>query len=465
MELITILDELLKKYKNNSKLSHTDELLAKQKLIELLNEDTYNAYPYVLDYPVNVGVQAYVEFYSTLDRDNQIKLNRGLLSCEEFIKNTSNKSVNKTSALLRKFMKANADQGAINFILKKICQLILDNKKHAVSEKNAGYVNKELMESCLDNLMKIDICKVRDKEFDNITTVFFETVFNFTDKINGLSRKQFAILKWIASANRKVNLSDEMKNQIVQSYDKWPTELKTIFSQMGLENYYKDFIHLENLCNSNNPKEKVKENQESSNGNENKGNALKIQKMDNLSEANTILRAEDDGQTTKNGENEVSATEKLLDVISYIESTENKLNDLKNIRLENIKLKANLEDKEKVILDLKSQVEEYKKKSHDLINTISFLECKITSSEKQLEDYKRTEEEYKKQIEALYSVNENEDTSAMEAFKNKVAGKLRDVYLDVKGTEELEMNVELGESLRFQFMDLFEELKRLGINL
>jgi hypothetical protein len=145
MDASESLTTLRARYKDNGyRLSKSDSKVARQMIIELLKKNKMQqiseAIDYVIDFPAAIGVRAYMNYYQKLDDNGQQILSKMLVSNDNFIENRNNKSIDRVAVLLDKMIASdNVDQEQIYFVLRNVCELILnsvDNKEAKKKEKN-----------------------------------------------------------------------------------------------------------------------------------------------------------------------------------------------------------------------------------------------------------------------------------------------------------------------------------------
>ncbi|MBM7555806.1 hypothetical protein [Halanaerobacter jeridensis] len=197
------LKTLRTKYKENGyRLSQSDSKAARQMIVELLKKEKMQkiseAIDYVIDFPSTIGVRAYMNYFQKLDDNRQQILNKMLVNNENFKENTNNKSVNRASVLIDKMIaNENVGQEQIYFILKNVCQLILNNVDDAEAKKDE----------------KRKLLSVFDSQ-ENVTSLKF-----------ALAKEQ----------RIKNNLKDELED-----YKQQVTELKEEVNELKQENKKKD---------------------------------------------------------------------------------------------------------------------------------------------------------------------------------------------------------------------------------
>lgn len=134
MKIEEELDQLRQKYRDNDyRLSKHDTLEAREKLrIFLRDGDNWQqAVEYVVDFPDNIGIETYVDFYRGIGLQKRMKLNRFLVENEKFQDNDNFRSVRRMVALLNELLSFEVEEEEIYFLLQNMNRLILQegNKK------------------------------------------------------------------------------------------------------------------------------------------------------------------------------------------------------------------------------------------------------------------------------------------------------------------------------------------------
>lgn len=86
---------------------------------------------------------------------------------------------------------------------------------------------------------------------------------------------------------------------------------------------------------------------------------------------------------------------------------------------------------------------------------------RIKALQEEIEEMKQTVQTYKEN----YTVISGDQEGKFREFKSKLAGSLRNEYADFLEAEEMEMDADLGENMRYQLRGVFEILKKNGIDL
>lgn len=110
--------------------------------------------------------------------------------------------------------------------------------------------------------------------------------------------------------------------------------------------------------------------------------------------------------------------------------------------------------REEQIVYLKEQLNDKEVKNNQLLFQIKTLQEKM-------EEMKQTVQTYKEN----YTVISGDQEGKFREFKSKLAGSLRNEYADFLEAEEMEMDADLGENMRYQLRGVFEILKKNGIDL
>lgn len=148
--------------------------------------------------------------------------------------------------------------------------------------------------------------------------------------------------------------------------------------------------------------------------------------------------------TQTNNDLEIDSYQDLLKIFTL----EYKVNNLKN----------KLNNKKKVNQQKEIELEEYKEKTHKLTKEKKEIE-------RELEQKKELIKKKNEKINKLLAVNKQKDTASLSQYKNKLAGKLKPDYENIKEISDVEMNEELGEVLRIKINDIYKKLINNGIPL
>lgn len=109
---------------------------------------------------------------------------------------------------------------------------------------------------------------------------------------------------------------------------------------------------------------------------------------------------------------------------------------------------------EEQIAYLKEQLNDKEVQNNQLLFRIKTLQEKM-------EEMKQTVQTYKEN----YTVISGDQEGKFREFKSTLVGSLRNEYADFLEAEEMEMDADLGENMRYQLRGVFEILKKNGIDL
>lgn len=164
---------------------------------------------------------------------------------------------------------------------------------------------------------------------------------------------------------------------------------------------------------------------------------------------------------------EESVVNKPEDQVQPINNNQlkNQINDLRKRLADEIRKneekehsKIQLEDENKKqderIAFLLEQVKQYKIRESQLLNKIDAMKKSLNEMKKSVQTYKEN-----------YTVISGDNKGKFREFKSKLAGSLKNEYADFLEAEELEMDVDLGENMRYQLRSVFDILKKNDINL
>lgn len=124
------LKDLKAKYKQNGyRLSQRDAELVREEIINLLQEEKMGkmsqAMEYIIDFPAEIGVEAYLTYYDQIAPNKRRLLDKMMISSEKFQENRNHKSIDRGAALVKQLIANDYDINNILFILQSLCRLML----------------------------------------------------------------------------------------------------------------------------------------------------------------------------------------------------------------------------------------------------------------------------------------------------------------------------------------------------
>lgn len=461
---LKILNELYKKCKKNHKLSQVDKEVVKKNLVNLLKEQPIREtiIDFAINFPDDIGIAAYMEYYKTLDFDNQKELNESFVCSTEFLANSSFKSINRATALIR-CMYEEDQNNFTGFILKNACKLIADGYSKNISSRVIEIFRKNILSDSSECLFNIQLSDFDDKNYYHIERVIVNCVFK---PLNGevLSPKiQYRVLDWFLKSGREIVFTGDEREIIQNALNHWPDQIKEMLCEdMNFKYAYRDSINFNEIMNEKNQ----------CNGlTKDSNNGSKVNFKNNKAEEINVRNQSDQG-------------------INQIEGTVDKSIGIKAMLQQIIKEVTRLENKlitkEEEVLDfkeaLKTTQKQYEQKflENEKLNQVNYryeeeisrqkseidlVKNQIKFYEEEMKKVTASKNEYRSKVETLLDMDSREESNALREFKNKLAGKLKYHYLDFKQIENYVMNDDLGENLRIQIKEIFDILKNEGIVL
>ncbi|NLU11361.1 MAG: hypothetical protein GXW90_10610 [Tepidanaerobacter acetatoxydans] len=419
MKTIQDLDLLVEKYKRNSKLGLNDSEAAMEGIQFLLRGDTQfrgRGMEYVFEFPNDIGVNAFFNYYRVLDEEEKNKAIQELMTCKEFGVNLSNKSVNRATALIGLMLKENPEDGNINHILKSATQLILGKNKKEISNQCAEYFRRNVIDTAGDKLfdMKIDKIVFTDEDFYLLKSWVIASVFTSEELYK--PAVQLKVLQWLTGQDYKVHFSQEDKNAILPYYEKWDNEIKAILNDSPLAEMFED-IPL--------PDDMNKESGKPEEG--------KYKKVSVIHPAKAVL-ANLDTEITK-----------LIE--------------------ENNTLRLDLNKKNDTIGQLELKKNELLDEINELNRNLNQKLIEINDKDKEIDSLKRQGEDLENRLKAALKLNTREENESLNNLKFKLSSQLKHDYSDFCKIAEKPMTKELGDVLLAIMENTFYTLIKNGIKL
>lgn len=145
MSDIRNLKDLIEKYRENGyRLSKQDSRKARDILFVLLKDKEMWAtvIDFIIDFPSDIGIAAYVSYYKIVDSHQQRQLNKSFVNSDRFQENKNYIGVKRGAVLLNKLIFEDAVNKELHFILKHINKLILRDAGTEINDER----QRELLE-------------------------------------------------------------------------------------------------------------------------------------------------------------------------------------------------------------------------------------------------------------------------------------------------------------------------------
>lgn len=464
MEQINIVSELYEKFKKNSKLSVADKEKAKEILINLLkdNETREAAIELIIKFPEDTGIAAYIEYYKTLNNENQKSLNRVFINNKEFHVNNSFRNINRGTALIGYMFKENQGSFA-GFILKNVCDVSINSKSKEISSKVIEAFQKNILNDYSENLLSIRLDRYDDKEYYKIERVIINAAF---ESVKGQTLKpvsQYGILSWLLKSERKMKFTGHEKDLVQNALNNWPDEIKKmIHSDNEFKSAYEGTINLDEVMSTKNIETTIITEPNEIYITEEKNEAKTTNIKNQPVKSNDQPKEESKVKSGRLKDTLLKIVKEVDELESDLKSKDEKIETLKEILNSTQKqYEQKMFENEKLAQKNNGITEE----NYMLKSEINKTKTELRQIEVELNKIKASELENKKKIEALLDMDNREDSNALKEFKNKLAGKLKYHYMDFKEVEDYKMNEDLGENLRIQMKEIFNILINQGIIL
>ena len=98
-------------------------------------------------------------------------------------------------------------------------------------------------------------------------------------------------------------------------------------------------------------------------------------------------------------------------------------------------------------------------KKHEVLENQLLSEIEVMK--KKLNEMRQSVQTYKEN----YTVISGDNEGKFREFKSKLAGSLKNEYADFLEAEDLKMDADLGENMRYQLRSVFDILKKHDIDL
>lgn len=463
--IFNALKELNEKYKRNSKLSSADADTMVALTVELLNNegDWEKGFDIIMNGSADAGMQAYYRYYMTLDKKDKIRFNNEFVKNEQFVKNSQNKSVYRYSILLGKIIENKGTAGEALFMIRQLCKLLFANGKKEISSQNLKYIQEEVISKCDMRLNSLDISKydISERDMYLIQRIFVNSALIQSNKYEVPFFNQYTVLKWLSQAGSTVAIEKNEELLLEKAYANWPDEIKSAFEQdPEMADMYGKYVAAQGTGNT------EKEMKVEDNSSQKEGALVKATNDTDRIEKQAVNEVVTDtpaASQVPNAKELVSMLGKRIE--DYELAAEAREKALKDAELELRMKQTKLDNLERNIQNLKYDLENNVIRIKTLQDEADSLKLTLSKKDDEIEKLRISEQEHKKNIEILYGVGAKEDNSQLVEFKNKLAGRLRYDYINFKEIEFIDMTAEIGENIRIQLMNLFNELKRQGIRL
>lgn len=472
MEVVGGLNELNEKYKRNAKLSVQDSEAMIHGLFEILCNETSqaDALELVLAYPPDMAMQSFLNCLGTLNNDEREKLFKNFKSNVDYKKNSGNKTVYRIATLVGKMLEQDYENmDDILFFIIQLSNLVFDNPKKSITTQSCMYIQKEILCKVNDKILNIKLSStlVSELDFYYIAKAFLNSSFTSIEKVNITPKMQLTVLKWLYDAGRKLIIEEIERKLVIETCRNWPEYLIDLLKKEDFWDTYNriltlDIVISEKIANQSQSKgDSAEYSPKSENNAANVSTEISSKapkKVGNYPPKNEISGQEPEVEREKN----FSPRKTLAKLASFIEGLEFKLQN-SQVALENNGTSINqLKSQNDSLITSKRELEE---KNTVLQAEIEKLANIITEKDTDIELLKKSLSSFKENIQTLHEAHNREDGNSLIEFKNKIASKLKYEYVDFKEVENSEINTDLGENFKIQLKNIFNELKRNGINL
>ncbi|ABW19572.1 hypothetical protein [Alkaliphilus oremlandii] len=499
MEYIQKLNDLFNKQSLKNKLNKGDSQQAYKYLqIYLEESDHSDLYNYLMTFAPEVGMSVFAKYLKKLDGETRkVQLSK-FFNSELFKENRNNMSTKRGMALVALLYKEQFSQDEIEDALVEVCRIIMNTTKSGINSQIIENVSREFIDSVDTGFFEnYKVSKNIDKnDFCNIEQIFCNVAFqNITDKVNVSPKKQLSILYWLMNFNNTTTVNTEQINIMINKIRAWLPEFKRVVIEDGaLMRQYK--IEKNQIAN----KDKEAEEQILSDTKEEKKVIKDSKDQENIVEEGkkeqiSIQNKESDETSNKQEQDlqKVEVTDSVSNIDEQIDSQKltskediNTMKEIDSIYMSLRAVKEKFRTMEKDIETTKGNYQNYKcqynnlkMQNAELIKTVSSLKTEIneekmknialnsqaTKMKQDLEMKNKLEEEYKIKMKILHETNNMIDNNSLQEFKNKLAGKLSNVYQDFMEVRNELIDPDMGEILKIKMDEIFKELQKQGIKL
>ncbi len=206
MNLIATLENLRNKYRENDyRLSRSDTEKAREKITQLLEEeDKWElGIDFIIDFPSEIGISAYVNYYKTAPQEKRLRLNRLLVNNQRFRDNENFISIKRGGILINKLLMAGANEEELIFLLQKLNKLILEQTGTEVNQIHQQelleiFASRQQISKLEERLMAAE---QKNRELEKIIEESQEKNKELKILINGLKKDIISLKK----VKRKLN--------------------------------------------------------------------------------------------------------------------------------------------------------------------------------------------------------------------------------------------------------------------
>lgn len=403
----TILDELIVKYRKNSRLINTDSELYENTLLQLLINNEYcdEIEYYLCDGPLDSSMKVLAQ-YAKLDIDKARKILKKFIYCQRIAENRGGVSGMKMVYLLVHFIDENIVDTQMNkWIFKSMVKMAYKNGKEGTNKKVVELIRDYILPKFSNNINVVDLSFLNDDDYGEelwikIRDLFIECAYQSSEVTMEIKEKLFY---WLKNTGREMGKYTE---------------------EYLAENY------IETKKNIVQPNEDLSKQIKI----ENNSDSFKLDKV-------------------------------ILKLVEYISSEDKVINQLQieveRLKTEIIKIQSQISksiayelSQDNCISDLRNENQLLSKSKQDLEKTIDELNHIVEGLKSEIYDRKQFTD----------TVARNREKQS-EEFVNKLASKLKIDYNDFCDAKELEMNIDLGENMRAQLESVFSILEKHGIRL
>jgi len=450
------LNELYKKQIEKKKLNQTENDEVYRLICRCLNEtgNPSQYYEFIMTFLPDAGVRALADYLSRTEEYKRKDVLEDFLNSRIFTENRSNMSLKRGMALAAMLLDKGCSHKEICSILARTCEVTMNTTKTGVNSQITGYVRKEFLERS-DTFLSAEniLCSaVSDREYSFIERIFFNTVFADSEKVRVSARQQFSVLKWLASMDMSVTVTEGEREVFNRALAEWPGDLArefvadhSVFSKFG------------KFINFSLKQFEAGELYQIPAGKEKRNNNCP-EDTEHSTETEQITQREDD---------DISASiEDIIEMLGRLKKTlavkEKELSVTKDklafYITEYEKLRAWKEDTEQKIMMLKDEISDLKQKNINFSVQLKELTGRNTRLTRELD-------EYRDKLKIMHETSNLIENKSLQDFKNRLANRLRVEYMDFMEVENCEINSEMAGILKIQISNIFRELKRQGIIL
>lgn len=444
MDFIEKLDQLRQSQLAKKKLNRQETREAYDSILGFLSSSQQPSacYDYILAFPPEAGVRAFVEYLSRLDVDQRKVLLDEFAGSEQFKQNINNRTVRRGLAMTAMLVNSGFGQDEVLNLLVATCRLAIRGSSD-ISAQVAKYVWAELLQPCEPNILRGDLNfeSISEQDYLCIERVMFSTAFSSDSRLEIPPRMQLMVLEWLASIDGTARITEEEKQALNEALLQWPEDL------------------LEELRSNNLIRQKfgcMNKDVEPATAPARDGNTI---------QGNTVL------PSGKTGDIQALVNDVLKSCVTEIEKQFNELIQLfAGLEQQNQELTAMLDRVKKENAKLESERHSLSARLETATRKIAELEGEKLHLTLSLDRMTREKEELRSELQAYQNqfkeMHETINTIAQESvqeFRNKLAYRLRVEYMDFREIEKIEIHSEIARMLKVQMSNIFKELMRNGV--